>query len=419
MALEGRTHDAVNTTRWRGHGIENRHIKLIAGGTYVLDPDEAMYGIIDLEGTLTADVVIEFPPVDGMVYIVRNCDCVTGNFTITLQPIGGTGFILSQGKWALIADLGGTIEFVAGSDGIAGGAPSLGASPLISLTGAGGALTLSYLQVSQSPYLLFTGATQNNTVTFPATRAVRAGEVMLAENGSTQFTITLLADGDGGSGVVVQPRSITVFTADGTGNLISLFTLDNQNLFTGVTTQRGMTSVTCTAGGTITASTITASAAILKLIGTPAAAFNLVLPTVAGLRWTIWNATAQVATVKTAAGVGVTVAAGQTQVLLGDGADLLEQDAAGRFSQMTSITGITGDVTLTQAQARKGIINLQGTPGAPFNVIVPNGVATYLINNATNDTANVKTAAGSSSGVLTGLNKMVFIDSSGNSGLVG
>jgi hypothetical protein len=117
--------------------------------------------------------------------------------------------------------------------------------------------------------------------------------------------------------------------------------------------------------------------------------------------------------------VGVTVAAGQTQVLLGDGADLLEQDAAGRFSQMTSITGITGDVTLTQAQARKGIINLQGTPGAPFNVIVPNGVATYLINNATNDTANVKTAAGSSSGVLTGLNKMVFIDSSGNSGLVG
>lgn len=84
-----------------------------------------------------------------------------------------------------------------------------------------------------------------------------------------------------------------------------------------------------------------------------------------------------------------------------------------------SITA-TGNVTLSTAdgaedQARYARVNLSGTPGAPFNLVVPNLAHTYQIINGTDSTCTVKTSSGTITALIpAGETSIVWCDGSNN-----
>jgi hypothetical protein len=78
------------------------------------------------------------------------------------------------------------------------------------------------------------------------------------------------------------------------------------------------------------------------------------------------------------------------------------------------IPNITGDVTLTDESAL--VVSLQGTPSAPFTLTVPTPAAacSYIINNATEQTAFVQGAGGSPAQAPARGDTMLWVDGLGN-----
>ena len=64
-----------------------------------LTDEQARNAFFPITGALAANVALVFPN-RGSFYIVSNA--TTGNFTLTVRPAGGTGFIVPQGRVALI-----------------------------------------------------------------------------------------------------------------------------------------------------------------------------------------------------------------------------------------------------------------------------------------------------------------------------
>ncbi len=73
---------------------------LIGNVNESLQESEAVNAIIDLGGTLTADVTL-FLPDQNKLYYVRNS--TSGSFSLTIKnAVGGTGVVIEQGKFTLV-----------------------------------------------------------------------------------------------------------------------------------------------------------------------------------------------------------------------------------------------------------------------------------------------------------------------------
>src|SRR5215469_16892020 len=69
-----------------------------------------------------------------------------------------------------------------------------------------------------------------------------------------------------------------------------------------------------------------------------------------------------------------------------------------------------GTITLVLAEWSNMVLHLTGTPGAGFNVIVPNNHKIYIVDNASGQTATMKTAAGTGIACATGTVRIVRCD---------
>lgn len=106
-----------------------------------------------------------------------------------------------------------------------------------------------------------------------------------------------------------------------------------------------------------------------------------------------------------------------------DGTDIIQSQASKEITAdaylhilrdciaaMLALT-ISGDVTLSSAQAQNGVLQLNGTPGADFDVKVPAVTGLYLVINKSGKNATIKTPAGTGVVLATANSQMVFSDS--------
>lgn len=103
----------------------------------------------------------------------------------------------------------------------------------------------------------------------------------------------------------------------------------------------GLTTKVCTAGGTITLVTAEWRNMVLKLTGTPAAGFNIVVPDGPKL-YIVVNSSGKTATVKTAAGTGIAVPTANIQVLYADGTNVIAINTASVAGAVTLAGEVTG-----------------------------------------------------------------------------
>jgi hypothetical protein len=69
-----------------------------------------------------------------------------------------------------------------------------------------------------------------------------------------------------------------------------------------------------------------------------------------------------------------------------------------------------GTITLSLAEWSNMVLHLIGAPGAGFNVIVPTNKKIYIVDNASGQTATVKTVAGTGIGCATGAVRILRCD---------
>ena len=89
--------------------IFTRLVKNVAGNANVtLTTAEVANKIINFTGILTGNITVNFPPTAD-VYFLKNS--TTGNFTLTVQPTGGTGVSSVQGLAQIVASDGSTMYY--------------------------------------------------------------------------------------------------------------------------------------------------------------------------------------------------------------------------------------------------------------------------------------------------------------------
>lgn len=187
----------------------------------------------------------------------------------------------------------------------------------------------------------------------------------------------------------------------------------------------GRSSVTLTAGGTVTVSDSAASSFILEFTGTLPNNATAVLPLKDGARWLAYNAATSMVggdftvTIKGATGTGIVLAQGKRTLLYCDGTNIYAADTdailsgampAGRLSK--SVAGGT-DVTLTLPEAANGILEFSGTLTANINVVVPtrDGSQWTIYNGTTGAyTLTVKTASGTGAAITQTKRTIVYCD---------
>ena len=103
----------------------------------------------------------------------------------------------------------------------------------------------------------------------------------------------------------------------------------------------GLTSKDCSAGGTITLATAEWRNMVLKLTGAPSGAYNVVVPNGPKL-YMVRNSSGQDATIKTAAGTGITVADATNQVVYADGTNVIAINTASVAGGVTLAGEVTG-----------------------------------------------------------------------------
>ena len=102
----------------------------------------------------------------------------------------------------------------------------------------------------------------------------------------------------------------------------------------------------------------------------------------------------------------LTEAQNQKYLTVNNALEAIDQAMNGGATVLT----ITGNTTVTAAQLRAGvIIQLNGTPGAGFNLDIPNVRRIFLVRNSTGQTATVRGngGAGASFTVVTGKTRWV------------
>lgn len=141
---------------------------------------------------------------------------------------------------------------------------------------------------------------------------------------------------------------------------------------------------------------------------------NIEVPT--GARtWVFINSTAQVLTVKTAAGTGVPVDAGATAHVLSDGTNVTNQEEP-YTANSKAVHDMTSDAdySLTDGQAQSAVVDITDTN--PFlstarNIIMPNLIRPQIVVNSTLQVLTFKTAAGT--GVAVDPSSKAFVHSDG------
>lgn len=143
------------------------------------------------------------------------------------------------------------------------------------------------------------------------------------------------------------------------GSLNTWGTKLNDNMIDVIVAMLGDGGVNCAAGGTISVSftdgddTATALPFLLKLTGSPAAAFTLQLPAV-DKYWVIWNATGQSATVKISGGTGIALADSDIALVMysaiaGDIINVSPNRLHGALTIAGQLHGVTAGTATTDA----------------------------------------------------------------------
>ena len=88
-------------------------------------------------------------------------------------------------------------------------------------------------------------------------------------------------------------------------------------------------------------------------------------------------------------------------------ADGLDEAIAGLTEKDCSVGGT---LTLSLAEWSNMVLHLTGAPGAGFNVVVPTNKKIYIVDNASGQTATVKTAAGTGIAVANGTVRILRCD---------
>src|SRR5436190_19028787 len=104
-----------NLSVYRGRDHETHFQKSIAGSTasYTLTTDEAIYGVIELTGAITANKTVYFPQVDGMRWVVLNS--TSGAYTVSCGVVGGSTVIaVAQSANQYVLSTGSELTPVAG-----------------------------------------------------------------------------------------------------------------------------------------------------------------------------------------------------------------------------------------------------------------------------------------------------------------
>lgn len=229
----------------------------------------------------------------------------------------------------------------------------------------GGSITLTSAEAGRGTIILTGTLASNATVNVPAA----AGRWIFVNRTTGAYTTTIRPTGGNGL-VLAQGRSQFVFS-DGTDLFAASTEVANLSL-TGIPTAptaaptdssaqlsttafvrrfaRGATVLDVSGGGSFTLSDIQAAAPVLRLTGTPAAGFTIVLPG-EGARWIAKNDTGQTATCKTSGQVGgVALGAGRARELWTDGSSVV--------SAPTEVEGVAhrGDTTaVTPAPEASGV----------------------------------------------------------------
>lgn len=203
---------------------------------------------------------------------------------------------------------------------------------------SGGSITLTAIEAGKG-LIVFTGTLSSNAIVdFPAT----PGRWVVANRTSGAFTLQIRASGGTGP-MLAQGRNQEVW-CDGTDMLQAVTEAADLSLTgtptaptaapTTSTTQlattafarrfaRGTTTLDASAGGSFTLTDLQAVVPILRLTGSPAAGFTVVLPS-EGARWLASNETGQAATLKTSGQTGgVVVAAGRSREVWANGTNIV------------------------------------------------------------------------------------------------
>lgn len=127
----------VDTSVFRGRRFAERRVILSTGGTYTLSPDEALRGILDIQGALASNLTVIFPQADGLMWIVANNS--TGAFSVTCQVAASTQ-VVTQGRnsflWTEGTNLLQVSNDAAATSGFVVTAPASTAANTVQPTGA-------------------------------------------------------------------------------------------------------------------------------------------------------------------------------------------------------------------------------------------------------------------------------------------
>lgn len=132
----------------------------------------------------------------------------------------------------------------------------------------------------------------------------------------------------------------------------------------------GLTTKDCSAGGTITLLTAEWRNLVLKLGGTPAAGFNVVVPDGPKL-YVIINGSGKTAIVKTSGGTGIAVPDANTQVLYADGTNVVAINTASVSGGVTMGGEVTGPSTASKVSSIARLVETEqddGTKTSNFSV---------------------------------------------------
>lgn len=191
--------------------------KSVAGAVDVaLSAAESQVGLLILTGALTGSINVTIPDANaptGAEWDVYNN--TSGNYTLTLKTVSGTGVTVTQGKRARVYS-NGTNLYPASTDAIVAGAAATGSTSKSVAGAVDVALSIAEAAVGA---LALTGAiTANINVTIPDASAP-AGTAWNVSNGTTgNYTVTVKTVS--GTGVLVTQGKRTRVISDGV-NLVA------------------------------------------------------------------------------------------------------------------------------------------------------------------------------------------------------
>lgn len=295
------TFDGSNFVNSAGGGGGGQLV-LLPAGNVTLDSDQADFGNIDLRsgGGVSAPFSVTFPDkTAGRTWIIEN---TTGQTCTLIGNDGSQSFLINNARCEILWDDATMVR------------NWLSTPTHFNLAVTNPTTFVTWDQVD-ADYIEFTPVAGNVVVNWPNGGSLgKRGRRTTVRNDHTSSYLDVKTNGAGTDKTVrLLPGETASFIIDDSGAIVADWTRAYER----------RAAITHDDGATYTVVHPDFLARWLVIGGSLTATRNLVLPAVEHHTWIIQNTTAESLVVKTAAGTGVTVPAGKTQHIGGNGTDLL------------------------------------------------------------------------------------------------